>query len=229
MAPTVFISRCAAVESGMCGSSSGGWHSCLESYHDSSMACSTVSVASAPSSTLCMRSHSLSLFRRHRTHLQHKQTQKKSSNQSQNLQKRMSWRTAWQKGACRNMLSAGTTEHLRSHWRRPKQSFVKSAAWLLLDREKNKKEEERAQESPRILPSSISTSNNFRTASSRCNWSWYSRNSSRSASSSKSCANWTCSSSEPANRELIQTFRKAGSVSISVHHSDEKSSGTAAR
>jgi hypothetical protein len=77
MAPTVFISRFAAVESGMCGSSSGGWHSCLESYHDSSMACSTVTVASAPSSTLCMRSHSLSLFRRHRTHLQHKQTKKK--------------------------------------------------------------------------------------------------------------------------------------------------------
>ncbi|CAK9212846.1 unnamed protein product [Sphagnum troendelagicum] len=49
------------------------------------MACSTVTVASAPSSTLCMRSHSLSLFRRHRTHLQHKQTKKKSSNQSQKI------------------------------------------------------------------------------------------------------------------------------------------------
>jgi len=76
MAPTIFISQYVAVESSMCGSSSGGSHSCLESYHDSLMASSTVSVASAPSSTLCMRSHSLCLFRRHRTHLQHKQTKK---------------------------------------------------------------------------------------------------------------------------------------------------------
>jgi len=106
-------------------------------------------------------------------------------------------------------------------WRRPKQNFVKSAAWLQLDREKNQKKE-RAQESPRVLPSSISTSNNSRAASSRCNWSQYSRNSSRSTSFSKSFANWSCSPSEPTNFELIQTFWKVGSMHYKIDQKKTK-------
>ncbi len=92
--------------------------------------------------------------------------------------------------------------------------------WLRLDREKNKKK--RVQESPKVLPSSISTSNNYRAASSRCNWSWYSRNSSRSASSSKSSANWTCSPSKLENFELIQTFQKARSEHYKIDRKKTK-------
>jgi len=93
-------------------------------------------------------------------------------------------------------------QFITKFWRRPKQSFVKSAAWFRLNRENNKKKKElrKVQESyrpqyphPITLEQLLLITTNPDTPETLQDRQIF----------SKSFANWTCSPSEPTNFKLI--------------------------